>query len=569
MLTNTMWVPRASDCSAWRNISSVTRNELLCAADAHLLDGGYPALTATQYMAYVRDGSRTAFEAPYFQRRKRLLSLMLAECLTAQGKYLDEVIDGIWCICEETTWFVSAHNLSGQPLAEADDPCVDLFAAQTASLLSWCAYLLEGILPDQIIRRVRREVTLRVLDPFFARDDFWWMGVIRKDLNNWTPWILSNVLASAHIWSDSRDTDGRAMVMLDRWLACIPPDGGLDEGVSYWNMAGGSLLDCLEHLGADRFGESKIRNLAAFPLRTHIGNQYFLNFADCDACPVLDGERVYTFGLRAENSGLMTLGAALAATEPSVLPADTPETYRVLCKLFHPLPAPGSIPHEDATLPDSQLWVRRHGGLFAAIKGGHNAESHNHNDVGTFIVYLDGEPAIVDAGNMVYTAKTFQDATRYTLWNTRSTNHNLPLIGEWEQAPGEAYAAQNVAFGPESASMDISGAYPSAAGVKRLHRKLSLVDRGLTLTDEISLSHAAPVTWVYLLRHAPTLKGCQARTGNILLQWNDGLAAACTEYPVTDPRMAKNYPGSLYRLTLTAPCQALHTHTFHIARSMP
>lgn len=26
------------------------------------------------------------------------------------------------------------------------------------------------------------------------RDDFWWMGMIRKDVCNWTPWILSNVI---------------------------------------------------------------------------------------------------------------------------------------------------------------------------------------------------------------------------------------------------------------------------------------------------------------------------------------------------------------------------------------
>ena len=74
------------------------------------------------------------------------------------------------------------------------------------------------------------------------------------------------------------------------------------------------------------------------------------------------------------------------------------------------------------------MFAWRRGGLYVAAKGGHNGESHNHNDIGNFIVYADGEPEIIDVGNCVYTAKTF-GAERYELMNTRSKNHNVPLIG--------------------------------------------------------------------------------------------------------------------------------------------
>ena len=66
-------------------------------------------------------------------------------------------------------------------------------------------------------------------------------------------------------------------------------------------------------------------------------------------------------------------------------------------------------------------------GLYLAAQGGHNAESHNHNDVGNFIVYADGQPAIIDVGVETYTAKTFS-SQRYEIWTMQSAYHNLPSI---------------------------------------------------------------------------------------------------------------------------------------------
>ena len=41
------------------------------------------------------------------------------------------------------------------------------------------------------------------------------------------------------------------------------------------------------------------------------------------------------------------------------------------------------------------------------MKGGHNAENHNHNDVGSFVVALGRATPLVDPGSEVYTARTF------------------------------------------------------------------------------------------------------------------------------------------------------------------
>ncbi len=581
-------IPPANDRAKWNEILKSYREEI-CEAAQTQREMPYPQLLATQFLAFVRTEDRTAYESPYFQRRRLLLCAMLAECIAYNGTYLDQTIDGLWCICEESFWGISAHNGSSHPgvrpakehpLPDVENPYIDLFAAQTSSLLLWTCYLLKEKLNEVtplIVRRVRLEVERRILKPFFHHDDFWWMGMTRRDMCNWTPWILSNIMGSLLLtpMEDSRLAEGmaRAMRMLDSYLAVMPADGGCDEGASYWNMAGGALLDCLEHVynltggRASFYGEPLIRNIGVFPLHAHIAGPYYWNFADCDAQPIMDGERVYRYGTRTGNEALAALGYEITASQKTVLPKDTPETFRVLCKLFFPVQqvSKNACKKHANILPNLQVWASSKDGMYAAMKGGHNGESHNHNDVGTFLLYVDGEPQIVDAGNLVYTAKTF-GPDRYTLWNTRSMNHNVPLIGAFEQAPGREFAARDVFIQDSGMSMDMASAYPPEAGVLLLGRTASLQDAKFTVSDAVKLKFARPVTWVFLFRNRPELIDGQLKTGKIMMCFDPALIAECSEIPITDKRMSKNYPGSLWRFSLTQPYVTEHSQVFEFLR---
>ena len=583
-------IPPASDREAWAKVPASMREEILAAA-ASLLDTPYPMLTATQFLEFTRSGSRTAFETPYFTRRRMLLTFVLAECLQNRGTYMDQVVDGLWCICEESFWGISAHNGSShsgmrpaheRPLPDVENPYIDLFAAQTSALMLWTCYLLKDKLDTVsplILRRVHLEAERRIVRPFLYRDDFWWMGMIRQDMNNWTPWILSNVISSLILWEpdDLRLVEGlkRAMRMLDSYLAVVPADGGCDEGAAYWNMAGGSLLDCLEHIyyltngKVSFYDRPHIQSIGAFPLKAHISGPYWWNFADCDAKPMLDGERVYRFGLRTGQKELAELGSHMAGGEAGILPKDTPETYRVLCKLFFPVPAPMLKERADETviLPDLQVWAQRRGSLYAAVKAGHNGESHNHNDVGSFLLYADGEPEMVDAGNMTYTAKTFSNE-RYTLWNTRGMYHNLPLVSGFEQQPGREHGARDVIIASSGISMDISAAYPAEAKVISLARSAFFRDDAFVMEDKVKLHQAAAVTWVFLFRNRPQARQGVLETERITFCFDEALKLKCEEIPVTDSRMARSFPGSLWRVTLTAGANHMHNQKFVISRRM-
>ncbi|MBQ7826230.1 MAG: heparinase II/III family protein, partial [Clostridia bacterium] len=217
-------------------------------------------------------------------------------------------------------------------------------------------------------------------------------------------------------------------------------------------------------------------------------------------------------------------------------------------------------------MPNLQVYAWRKNGLYMAIKGGCNGESHNHNDVGTFIVYADGEPQVVDMGNMLYTAKTF-GPERYTLQNTRSMNHNLPLIGGVEQCEGREYCAKVIAAGEQGAELEIAGAYPSDAGILSIRRTFVPHENGVTLTDRIALDGEKEVTWVFMLRKPPVCEAGKVTFGPLALHHDATLTQQVTEMPVTDVRLKKNFPGSLWRLALTAKAASTFEQHFTITRS--
>ncbi len=532
--------PPAVERAAWLALpESVREAQIERAREAARVE--WPHLPADVYLQFAKNGNRSNFEALYFRRRDLLTALVIGECMHGAGEWLPMIANQVWWLCEESSWCLPAHigaQRAGPGLPDVAEPVVDLFASETGALLAWTVYLLgeqlDAIHPE-ICSRAVREVDLRVLTPALERDDWWWMGIRERPVNNWNPWICSNWLVCALLLED--DGMRRAASVskiarcLDNFINDYPDDGGCDEGPSYWGRAGASLFDCLELLHSasggriDLFGVPLIQEIGRFVYRAHIAEDYYLNFADAPAVMQPEAMLVLRFGERIGDEQMMRFGAWLAER------ADLLERgYRALrvnrsASLLRELPglfglnaltrtqaAPPLL--RDVWLPDTQVMAARdqagsEKGLYLAAKGGHNAESHNHNDVGHFVVYKDGRPLIIDAGVETYTRKTFSDH-RYEIWTMQSAYHSLPTVGGVMQAAGRAFAARDVRYtADEQASeltLDISGAYPPEAGILRWQRRLRL-DRGrqVVLRDAFALSEALPVSLSLLTCSQPVV----------------------------------------------------------------
>ena len=527
--------PRAEDRAAWSGLSGPLARQIQAKAEQWLPDP-WPALPASLYLQYARNGDRERFETPYFGRRSMLTTFLLAECLENRGRYLDRIADGIWMICEESTWCVPAHvnfQRAGVGLPDAREPVLDLFAAETAAALAWAVYLLAGALEgvsSLLVPRVRWEVRERTLEPYVARADYFWMGFEGPERpNNWNPWINSNILAAAGLVEE--DTALRTRVLtrsmesVDRFLAPFPADGGCDEGPEYWARGAGSLYDYLETLeslcGVQVWDQPLVRNMARYILAAHIADDYYVNFADASAVVRPPAGVVYGFGAKLKDQALKSMGSNALRRSADLL-SDHGSPARLLRELFlcNQLEGPAESEElaRDAWLPDTQIMVSRNRagstvGLFLAAKGGHNGESHNHNDVGSFIVYADGKPLIVDAGVGVYTRLTFS-ARRYELWNTQSAYHTLlPSFDGFQQEPGRMSAARGVhhAVSDELSvvELDIAGAYAAEAGVSRWLRRIEHQRPGrIEIQDSYRLQRRpAELTLAFLTPCVVTVEG--------------------------------------------------------------
>jgi hypothetical protein len=556
----------------WRDLPEDVRTALLRGGE-DVLAQTYPRLNATDYLAYTRTGDRAGFEGNYFARRRMLNALALAECVEAAGRFVDRIVDGVWLLCEESGWQLPAHNShvrggGRQALPDPERPVIDLFAAETAAQLAVLAHLLGPALERAapgLVARIDRELERRLIAPYLTQH-FWWMGRGDEPMNNWTVWCTQNVLLTMFCRPTSQDVRravvAKAARSLDAFLKDYGEDGGCEEGVLYYRHAGLCLFNAmlvLDRVAPGSFTalwrEPKIRNIAEYIVHMHVDGPRYINFADSSAVVDRCGAREFLFGRAVGSATLADFAAADWAVErTAVLPSEINLFYRVqaafaAAEMDTNQPAP--LVKRDVFLPGICVLVARDTRFALAVKAGDNGDSHNHNDVGSVIIYKDGRPVLIDIGVETYTAKTFSPQ-RYEIWTMQSAYHNLPTFDGVMQCEGEAFAARIIETTLTGTSalieMDIAGAYPPEARLRSYRRIVELSKgEGITILD--TCDGDRPATLSLMLGAEPAIE-----VGSIVLP---GLARIAVEgagpirvetIAISDDRLRQAWPERLYRI---------------------
>lgn len=598
LLPRAQWhpFPTFKDRAGWAGLPEAIKAELLKLGEEALAKP-VPAVPATLYLEYRRIGNRSHYEGVFFERRSMLQQLVTAECIEGKGRFLDAAANTLWAICDEATWCVPAHvgaQKAGTGLPDVTEPIVDLFAAETGVSVAWTLYLLGPELDrvsPQIRKRAELELARRILNPVFERDDFGWMALnvssTSRRPNNWTPWISASVLTSA--LACEADAERRVQIVqkmlhsIDGFLKFYPTDGSCDEGPGYWGHAGGSLLDCLDLLHRatagklDVFGEALVKEIGRFIYRAHICGEYFVPVGDCSAKFEPERDVVFRFGKRINDLNLLALAGYGAKVDMfggrffGRFLNDVFDAGAILAlkPASAPLVREVWLGSEDMQM----LAARGQGGscqgLYLAAWGGHNAQSHNHNDVGNFLVFADGQPVFVDVGAPTYTAKTFS-GQRYDIWAMQSGYHNCPTINGVMQSAGRQFAARAVKCETNEAfaelQMDIAAAYPQSAKVKSWVRTVRLNGgKEIQITEDFELDQASGETSLnFMTPIAPDIK----QAGSVLLTVKDATAVRL-EYDAAklvpnvermeldDGRLARSWSTGMYRVVLRAKVGAL------------
>lgn len=512
-----------SSSSYWRNTLSDSMRSNYIDNGKIFLGKPWSPIPHDTFREFSINGKRTNYESLSFALRRQMVSMVMAEIMQDSAVFLNDIIRGLQYFVSEAWWGIPAHYPKSTPDTNLQE--VDLFNAETANLLVWTCYMLEDriyTIDKNICSTIRKEVKRRILIPARTGDYSW-----KKYSWNHNTWTCANWLSCILFCEEDRkkqiDDIYQVLQCLDIFIDGYPEDGGCNEGVTYWDRAMGSLFECMQLLSLSSNGKivlpqtDKIQKMASYIYNMYIGNGCYVNFAASNykALPCIN--ILYPLGL-ALNNHILTQHAAFIAkqydytSQPCKLFNQTgnyPAISRELCFLKL-MPSFAKTEAKEAQTPsiwmhNTEIFVSHiNDGLFIAAKGGHNDESHNHNDIGNFIIFANGEPLLIDLGNDTYTAKTFS-SERYTLMNTRSAYHNVPIINEQEQQAGKNFKSKDANYHSTSneqlLTIDIAQAYPSIAHVKKWKRSFKLKSRQITITEDYTLGKANKTSQLVLMTH--------------------------------------------------------------------
>ncbi|MBR6054808.1 MAG: heparinase II/III family protein [Bacteroidales bacterium] len=584
LVTGQKWVPYPaySDRAGWDELLGEYKPQLIVAGEKYL-HFDWLVIRATDYLEYNRSGNRYTQENRIRKNAEALSCLMVAELAEGKGRFLDDIMDGAFLFCEYTSWAVSHHLATFQkvrrPIPDYEDDILALYQGNFSQMLSWAWYFFHDEFDKEdvgIAARIRHEIDKRELTPFLERDDFDWMGFKPKIRpNNWNPWCNSNALVCFMLMENDpsrlKAAVEKSIRSLDRFLELLAADGGCDEGPVYWYASAGNLLCCLECLslitgGQIDFASSPlIRNFGEYIVDANIEGSWQANFADSAPSDVVGSPTLFRYAGLTRSDKMGSFANHCYHTD-GYDPVDANWTtfYRAMenlraCWTMQALPDKGYTPSDFVWYPVTELCFMRAGKGYLAVKGGHNHERHNHNDVGTCIYFYDGRPVLVDAGPATYNSKTFDKRYRYKMWQNSSDYHNLPNINGFAQGYGYEYKTTGTTADRKSKRFmtDIAKAYPDSAGIVswKLDYRL-LKDGSLSLTETFRLQKPAPVELHFLAPERPDIsrQGKIGLNAGLTLHYDArALKASVEEIPVTGTGIGwESFGPSLYRLTLSS-----------------
>lgn len=596
LILNQKWVkyPDYKNRAGWDALTGELKQSIISRGN-NALNYEWKVIKATDYLEFDRNGNRDAMQDPYYANIDALSELFIAELAEGKGRFNDQIANGVWLFCEMTSWARSCHmgyhtRLEKSSLPDYNEHIIDLSVGDIGSLFAWINFFLKEDLDKihpLIAKRMRQSVQDRFLDAYMNRDYGWhaFKATPLTKVNNWNTRVNFNALSAFLLMENDPDKLAaavyRSMISVDKFINYYHDDGACEEGTSYFSGAVGKLYDylqMLEYAGlpvSSIFNDPLIKRMGEFISKAYIGNGWVVNYSD--ASPRFKGPVgvIFRYGEAVGSDEMKQFAAHLYHHEKKddyifagVDIFRNLENISSHGSLVTTHPAVSTEPF--MWYPQTELlFIRDKSGFFFSAKGGTNQQSHNHNDIGNFVLFYNNQPVFIDAGVGTYTGQTFGSG-RYSIFTMQSDYHNVPVIngisqrsfGSSRRPDDEKYSARDVKFDAKlySFSVDIVGSYHPDSKAESWKRSYDLNPGGrLTIEDQFVLSEAVKPNQVnFMTSTLPDL----SQPGKIRLKIEDQVIvlkyaisqfdASLEVIELTDKGLYNTWGEKLYRLSLNA-----------------
>lgn len=458
---------------AWKRLAATSSGAASIRKGESLLGVRLAPIPDDLYLEFYKTGNRSHYEAFYFKKVNTVMALARAECLEYKGRFMPDLEAAIAQILKDKSWVLPAHD-GALTVFKGTVLYPDLFGSAITSMLAYIDWQLGDKLSPAIREGIRRESMRRTIQPWlnvirsgdFSVGGLWWM----KTNNNWNAVCTCNLVESCLILLEGRHERAEALAAMEVsnkfFLSGFTPDGYCSEGLGYWGYGFGHFLKMGEIVLEATDGKLNIfasdpviPEVCAFARNIMIEEKVAPAFADCN---VNATPSVYTLAIIQRHFPQALLHSVNVFDGVAEQPLDLigilgfSDDAAAIAKAPQLPLWPGYTFFKDAGILICRSMDPDRGRFGTAIKGGHNAEMHNHNDVGSYLVVLNGKSYLIDPGTEPYTKRTFS-RERYVSNILNSYGHPVPVVvGKLQQTGHKARGIiSNESFTQQESRIDI------------------------------------------------------------------------------------------------------------------
>ncbi|ANW97412.1 hypothetical protein AXE80_03240 [Wenyingzhuangia fucanilytica] len=492
--------PKISDRVFWNKIAATkSGKDYWELANSYISTKPEVPISDSIYRLANKEGNRGIYKPRYYRTMEKLEYFILAECLENKGRFLPQIENFSNAILSMKSWLHPNHDDNKNTVLEGKRMHIDLGARKFGSVLALANCLLENKLSSTLKEDINSNLQRRIIDSYLTstkgldRSNSW-----IKSTSNWNSVCTSGVVLTTITNSKNDEerllTIGAAINSMEYYLSGFGDDGYCSEGLGYWGYGFGHYLYLAQILYDYTDGNinlfefnypEKLKNVGNFPENFEIQNLRCAPFAD----------GVSRVSSKGSNFANVLSAKYFGAIKPTEIRME--EAAEQLIAWQHPKMFETNTNNTSSTLPD-HTYFNDFGMVISrgkqkipfsiAVKAGHNAENHNHSDVGTYVLVLGKDVMSGDIGAPSYTAGAFSEKNPAR----SSWGHPVPMIDHKLQSNGKEYRGiitkTNFSKDEDDIEMDLKPAY-EISNLESLIRtvKNNKLDNGvITIKDTFS-----------------------------------------------------------------------------------
>lgn len=517
----------AKDKKLWENVRvsddfARHRKEILAKYESAFAQGS-PAPHTVEEILSKDDHGKWAMMLNQLQS-SALLSLIYPD----NEEYYNNLLKVIWAYCDTYTWAPLGHYNSyyNRTPDDYDIGLIDIFASSIAFSLAEIKNLFSDRLPQLIKDRISAELRRRTIEPFINRKYFW-----EKHPNNWSSVCAGGVggvlmYEDPELYMEQRERlDSAMQVYIDSYA----DDGVCVEGAAYWGFGFGFFVSYamlqreLTNGKYDWFKNEKVKKIATFIQKMLLQTNVVASFSDCNPT------ENYWIGLPHILRDIYGEEVEKLPKTAGTIIAYTHFNFSLRSIIYYKPEYTTEKVAENVTynMESTAYFTKRTKYYGFAVKGGNNGESHNHNDVGSFILARNDKQILCDIGAGAY-CEGYHTNKRYTFFHPSSFSHNLPFFDGVGQ---DGYRREDVKLDynkeEESIYMDFTNGY-GYEKLERAERKLYFGESKIKLCDKFTMKESAKITERFVSFIEPKVEGKNVILDDVTLSPSDEIIPKIT-----------------------------------------